>query len=158
MEERWIVIPAFNGRYFISDIGRVKNSNGRILTPQVAGNGYLQIHLVGSSRRYFIHRLVAEAFIPNPLNKEQVNHKKGVKNDNRLSELEWVTPKENYNHSIEMGLSVKRNNCKLTKEQVLEIRKRNRSQIGDTAKIAREYGVLGSTISDIFNYKTWQNI
>lgn len=59
---------------------------------------------VSSKRNYFIHRLVAYTFIPNPQNKPHINHKNGVKSDNRVVNLEWCTPKENYAHAKKIGL------------------------------------------------------
>ena len=81
----------------------------RILKQADNGHGYLRINRGGKT--YYIHRLVAEAFISNPENKSQVNHIDGNKYNNNLENLEWVTPKENSDHAWRIGLrTIKRKN------------------------------------------------
>ena len=101
MEEIWKNIPKFNG-YKISNCGRVKNTNNKILKPFDNGNGYKQVHLMKNGKRYvkYVHRLVAECFIANPNNLPQVNHINFNKSNNQVDNLEWVTNQENNNHYI----------------------------------------------------------
>ena len=114
-------MPGYEGLYEVSSLGRVKSLEriidgiGRgfprvkkesILTPGVAGNGYLFVNLSkdGLAKEYFVHRLVALAFIPNQDNKGDVNHKDGNKRNNIVDNLEWCTRKENVQHAYRLGL------------------------------------------------------
>lgn len=89
--------------------GGKKITKGRILKP-IKRKGYLYINVSDGEIRtqMAIHRLVAEAFIPNPKNKITVNHKNGIKTDNRLENLEWATISENTQHAFDNGLKKKR--------------------------------------------------
>ena len=110
MSEEWRDVVGYEGLYQVSDQGRVKSlerkdSLGRtikerILKPCDNGRGYLYISLSGGTvehKRHYIHRLVGEAFVPNPLEVEDVNHKDENPSNNHASNLEWVTHKENCN-------------------------------------------------------------
>lgn len=99
--EEWRDVQGYEGLYQVSDQGRVRNvRRGRILKPHIVGAGYAQTTLSdrGSRRYLLIHRLVAQAFIPNPESKPQINHKNGIKTDNRVENLEWCTLSENLLH------------------------------------------------------------
>lgn len=115
MREVWKDIPGFEGKYQVSNLGRVKSlarirwKRGfayqypeRILKPIYNPNGYAKVslHYEGRATQVSIHRLVADVFIPNPEEKAQVNHKNGDRADNRAENLEWMTPLENTRHSI----------------------------------------------------------
>lgn len=91
----------------VSTDGRIRSAKTKKLyTPIVAGKGYLSVHIRNkNNKRFYVHRLVAETFIPNPENKPQVNHKNGIKTDNCADNLEWASCKENINHAIETGLN-----------------------------------------------------
>lgn len=82
--------------------GKYLTVQERILKPFKNQDGYLMVDI--DRKKLKVHQLVAKAFIPNPYDKEQVNHKDGDKTNNRVSNLEWLTPKENVHHAIEIGL------------------------------------------------------
>ena len=113
MEEIWKEIPGCDGKYQVSSTGKVKSMNYRgntgiekTLKLSRDKDGYLRasIYISGKQRYFMVHRLVASAFIPNPNEKPEVNHKNGVKDDNRLENLEWVTTSENQKHAYDTGL------------------------------------------------------
>ena len=113
------VIPDFT-EYKINELGEVfsryKHKTNKVcdewrpVQPVLdSGNGYFLVTLVNAKtkvrKNQFIHRLLCQAFIPNPLNKPQVNHKDGNKQNNCLENLEWVTSKENSQHAVDLGLT-----------------------------------------------------
>ena len=119
MSEIWKDIQGYEGLYQVSNLGRVRSYlklNGRgldknphILTPKVDKDGYFEFNLrKNKTSKYFrCHRLVAQAFIDNAENEPQVNHINGIKTDNRVENLEWVSVIENIHHAFATGLRVK---------------------------------------------------
>lgn len=98
MEEIWKDIAGYEGLYQVSNLGRVKNiKSGIILKPAKNSAGYLHVHLTGN-KHYYLHRLVALAFIPNPHNYPEVNHKDENKENNCVDNLEWADRKYNCNY------------------------------------------------------------
>lgn len=100
--EVWKDIEGYEGRYQISNRGRVKSiAKGIVMRTFLCGSGYEEVILSVKRKRKpkLIHRMVAEAFVPNPDCKREVNHKDGNKLNNDFTNLEWVTPSENIRHS-----------------------------------------------------------
>jgi hypothetical protein len=119
--EIWKDVPSLNGRYQVSNLGVVKsvpytqfnpltnglsNHKGKLLTPHFDKDGYAKVvtSVNCKIKNYYLHRLIAQTFIPNPENKPIVNHKDGNKTNNRIDNLEWATHKENVIHAWSIGL------------------------------------------------------
>jgi hypothetical protein len=140
--EVWKDIEKFNNEYQISNEGRIRSKHAviiksdgnrytrksKILKPNPCKKGYLigAVSLMNKLYVYKIHRLVAENFIPSIDGKNHVNHKNGIKTDNRVENLEWVTNQENISHAFKTGLCYNprgenARNVKITKDQAKEI-------------------------------------
>lgn len=170
-EEDWRDVNGYVGIYQVSNLGRIKSlarlkSNGknswpvkeRMLTPIIHTQGYIEVALCnGKLKRFYVHRLVATAFIPNPENKPQVNHISGVKSDNRVVNLEWATNKENGKHASANGLyyfGEENRSSKLTTTQASEIF----SAPGKQREIAEKYNIAKSVVGAIKKKKIWKQI
>lgn len=161
----WKFGKDFENYYMISDCGNVfsKHKN-KLRLPQKHTDGYLVLLFCVNRIRYtkYIHRLIAEAFIPNPLNLPEVNHKNGIKTDNRIDNLEWCTHKENVSHAHKTGLiknqvrGIDVNGAKLNEQQVLEIRELSKTMYGKA--IAKLYNVKAKTIYSIIRRESWKHL
>ena len=181
MSEIWKDIEAYEGLYQVSNLGRVRSldrkmvrSNGRpctrkgqILRTNKVWSGYLLVRLCngGVEQDYTVHRLVAKAFIPNRENKPQVNHIDGNKQNNQVNNLEWCTNGENVKHALRTGLirEQKGDNAShrtLTSDEVRYIRENHikyDKEYGATA-LGKRFGVATSCIIAIVKRKTWKEI
>ncbi len=164
MREKWKPIKNYESSYLVSDMGRIKSLyTGKFLTPSPDSDGYAVLSLTrsGIRRSYRWHKLVLSAFIDNKHNKSQINHINGNKLDNRLSNLEWVTPGENIKHAYKMGIKRQdgshNNASKLEDDEVFEIRRR--AITGENQSIiARDYGISQPTVSLIKLKRLWRKL
>jgi len=150
-DEEWKVIPCeiINGTkgYKISNYGRVKNHKGRITEGSNHESGYLWVSV--SPNQYLLHRLVAKTFIPNPENKEQVNHIDGNKKNACANNLEWCSNKENQIHKVNSGLS----NC--TKKIIQYDLKMNKiKEYNSQIEASKELKIHNSNISSCCKEKS----
>ena len=168
-DELWKPVIGYEGIFEVSDKGNLKrlleNGKERILKGYENCNGYratvLCVNHVPKSK--LIHRLVAEAFIPNPDNLPQINHIDGNKKNNSVENLEWCDSKHNINHAWSNGLHRIPNGTnnprhKLTEDQINYIRKNcvRYDQNRGTSALARKFGVSQTTISRIVRGETWK--
>lgn len=172
MDENWEDICGYEGFYKISDKGNIKSlkRKGRheekILKPKLSARGYLQIMLQGNNSRktFLVHRLVLKAFVGDL--ELQVNHKNGIKTDNKLSNLEYCTGSENMKHAHRIGLQVNKKgelSCrsKLSDSQVKEIKdilRNTKLKHGDKKIIAQKFNVVPGVLYCIEKNITWKHI
>jgi hypothetical protein len=171
--EVWKPIEGFE--YEVSNHGRVRSlprmvnctfghkmTAERILKPRNHNRGYSCVVLYrNNERRYaLIHRLVLETFVGTDPAKPDVNHKDANRKNNHLSNLEWVTPKENTRHAMRldrMGKGALNGSAKLNESDVLEI-KRMAARGQAKASIARRFGVTPRNVRFILNGRTWTHV
>jgi hypothetical protein len=153
-----VVVDGFP-MYKVCSSGRVYSvKRSKWLKPQNRGGGYMYVDL-GKENPRRVHRLVAQAFIPNPDGKPHVNHIDGNKQNNKVENLEWCTRSENTIHAYRTGLMniprhELRHNARLSKKDVLYIRKSHLSGTPQSV-LAKQYNVCQSGISRIVNNKYW---
>lgn len=178
MAEEWRDVVGFEGYYQVSNLGRVKSLDrvkcdgirmiGRIRKTHKDACGYelVQLRKDGIIKHYSVHRLVATAFIPNPCNLPQVNHKDENRSNNVVGNLEWCTQLYNqrYGHRRERAslssTGEKNRRSILTEKDVLEIRKTYipaDKQYGIRA-LAEKYGVKYVTIQKIVQGRLWKHL
>lgn len=163
--ESWRDIEGFEGKYEVSNEGKVRNLNtGQILKSYETKDGYF-IHRLSKGRRggktVKVHRLVAIAFIPNLENKPTVNHKDGDKSNNLVNNLEWATRSEQTQHSYNLGLKKPvYTTRKLSDEAVREIRRRyvRRCEKNGSGALSREFGVTDANILKIVKRLSYKNV
>lgn len=168
MREIWKDINGYEGYYQVSNYGRVKslkreNSNNQFghefILKASSKRRYKQVSLQinGNCKYYSVHRLVAELFVENPFNKEQVNHIDGNKHNNNSTNLEWATPKENTAHAIETGLMpIQKSGIECNRSFQVEMIDKNMNVVkifGSIMCAQRETGVRSGNISKVINGK-----
>lgn len=174
--ETWKDIPEFRGSYQVSNMGRVRSLDrlvtynngriqkhkGRVLKPGISNSGYEQVVLYNDNghNKKTVHRLVLEAFKPHVnMSDLEVNHIDGDKLNNHLTNLEWVTRRDNMLHAHSTGLINNKGErsatAKLSNADVLEILQR--LDTGSSHReIALDYGVSKGCITDINKGLTWK--
>ena len=180
--ERWLPVVGFEGIYEVSDGGRVRSVDrvdarghkrtGRLRTIQVGkGDGYPILRLSRDRRAFFrkVHHLVAEAFLgPPPLpigmgpGTCEINHKNGVKTDNRSGNLEYCTRGQNAEHAQATGLSASKQGtrngrARLADSEVIEIRRLHGLGMSQQA-LATKYGISTSTVNYMVRRITWAHL
>ena len=182
MREIWKKVDKggyYNGLYEVSNLGRFKllprvlptnRGKGWRLTKEkiVIGSlhhGYRCVTLkkLMVRKQIDVHILVARAFIPNPDNLPEVNHKNAIRSDNRVENLEWVTRQGNTQHAMRMGLlrpahGEKHKDAKLTEEKVREIRELYKAKKYSQIELAKIYGVNRYSIGDIIHRSSWKHV
>lgn len=145
MAEIWKSVGGFDGIYEVSSCGRVRNAtNGNIITPKHNNRGYVQIRLnkCGKTHYWLLHRLVAFAFIPNPENLPQINHKDENKDNNCVDNLEWCTNLYNRHYGNGYQRSV-------DNHDYLALAEQNKRKV-------RQYDLSGNLIKDWVGVKDIQ--
>jgi len=180
--EFWKDVVGFEGQYKISSLGRVlrlkrlthaKRRHGMVayytkaklmkINLDRAGYTMVSLSIVSKTINRTIHRLIAEAFIPNEENKREVNHKNCIKRDSRLENLEWNTHQENMRHAVVSGRIIIRKGSdnpgsKLKEDQVLEIKRMLETGLKSYREIGDVYGVDQSTIFLIKSGHNWSHL
>lgn len=181
-EEIWKDVVGYEGLYAVSNVGNVRRINrtnrqnkhielpsglylhSENMIPNDSGQGYYDVQLskFDKIKHARVHRLVSEAFIPNPENKPYVNHLNGIRNDNRVENLEWCTAKENSRHAVDTGLYVGRkgeeNPRSIFKdEDILWIRE-NCKSYKDYGWIAEKFNSVSGTIKGIYKNRCWKHL
>lgn len=150
-QEIWLPVPGYQERYLVSNQGNVKkilpNKSEENIKVRKDRGGYLTVRLYdkGVDNTNFLHRLVAIAFVPNPQGKPNVNHKNGIKTDNRAENLEWVTHSENIQHAYDTRLISKQSQSKI----VIDLCTGQRFESAREA--ATFYGIPYSTFKNYLN-------
>ena len=164
MEEIWKDIEGYEGLYKVSNLGRIYSSYGQnketcklpILRGSISSHGYRIVGLTKNKhvKSFFIHRLVAKAFIPNPENKPDINHIDGNKENNNINNLEWCTKSENTKHAHVTGLMGKKQK---TYMEIMEIENGNKYKY--TGKIPYYYAIPFNELlkNNNISFEEWLN-
>lgn len=167
--ETWKDIPWYEGLYSVSDKWNVKRLSNKkemrekILSPShVFGYKQIQLFQNGVPKCVRVHRLVCMAFLPNIYNKTHINHKNGIRDDNRLENLEWCTPRENAEHKYRTLWYI---NSDKQRKMSKEVNSKSVQQItidweivrnfNSTLEAQKETGIQNSSISQVCNGKRW---
>ncbi len=158
MKEVWKPIKGYEGLYQISNLGKVRSLDkrvptkggtrvikGKILKGKISKQGYLQMGITNNNNyrtNKYVHRLVAEAFIPNINHKKEVNHIDGNKTNNRVDNLEWVSRKENMQHASNKNLIP--NKLNLDESKIIDLYVNKNMTVKEISKVL---GIYQGTVS-----------
>lgn len=182
MQEEWKSATGYDGFYEVSNLGRIRShrrytrcvskagrefqklQGGGLMKLVEHNGGYLSVvfSAEGVRKSFLAHRVVAEAFIPNPNNLPWINHKDANKRNNAVDNLEWCTAQENYQHAAMLGLlppkfGSEKGTAKLNEEVVFVIKKM--IKLGFTNKrLAEIFEVSTAPISYIRNNQAWTHV
>ena len=151
-----------NTKYKITRSGKLLNSKTyRIMKPSLCSEGYLLVGI--NSKTKSLHRLIAETFIPNPLNLPCVNHKDGNKLNNKVSNLEWCTYSSNTLHAFKNNLQKPKQGsevyCSLLNEDIVkEIRIKYATNLYTQEQLAIMYNTDQTNVSLIVTNKSWKHV
>lgn len=171
---KWKPCPGLEKHYKISDCGEIIKTTsthktfpvGMTMKTQMGHRGYLHlcVSVDGVRSTIKVHRLVALAFLDAPPpNAREVNHKNGIKTDNRACNLEWCTRSENILHAYRMGLKdpmggERSPHAKITAKQAREIMWRVKDNGETRIAVSADYGISMSSVSRIVRGSTWKNL
>lgn len=153
----WRPVKGYDGKYEVSNTGLIRKTNGGLIG-NWSKDGYVMARLAGPRATVRMHRVVAEAFIPNPNSLPFVNHKDCCTCNNFMENLEWCTQAQNISHSEKLG-RMQRNywkgkrspNAKLSQETVSQIRSEYESGTITQQKLGEKYEISKRTIGKIVN-------
>lgn len=173
LTEYWLPLKDYEGLYEVSNLGRVKSlerivkrnnynftKSEKILSPNISRTGYSSVLLSkqGIEKRCYLHRLVAKTFIPNTRNLPEVDHINEDKSNNTLSNLQWITHRDNSSKSSYKTLGSKNGSSKLTIRQVSVIRHLLKKDGISNSEIAKQFKVAPGAISRIKTGKRWGKV
>ena len=174
--EEWRPVPGYEGFYSVSSLGRVRRDKpehgtqaGRILKPHLDRAGYLTLHLYKNTvcKGWFLHHLVAAAFLPPPPvfppaeGRPEINHKDGKPLNNAAHNLEWTSLLGNHRHASASGLTARGEavgSARLCAKQVRAIRAEYARGGVSQQKLAAQHCVSQTTVGKIVRRKTWRHI
>lgn len=172
--EIWKNIEGYEGLYQVSNLGDVKSleryrENSSKLTPErilkgiLNNKGYYSVRLYKNKESHFysVSRLVARTFIPNPKNKPEVNHINGNVKDNSITNLEWVTHRENIDHAVKTGLTPRgeQNARSKVKESDVKIMREMYAKGGiSTRTLSEKFNIGKTAIWQIVTNQTWKHV
>lgn len=177
--EQWKAIPEFEGFYEASNLGNIRSltlllpwksktgtpgervRKGKVLSPGRAR--YLQVNMSLGNKRFprYVHRLVAQTFLPNPENKKEVDHINGDRYDNRIENLRWVTPSENMTAAYDNNQQhhgTANHQAKLSEDQVFQIIEMYKTSGMSQSKIGELFEVSQTQIGNIVRGDRWKRV